>query len=354
MKKIGLIYYGWNLLKHSIATNISLNCNIKLTSPKKLVLEPTYRCNQRCLMCNNWKLSSNNELKLNEIENLFKQAKKVNIKQIILGGGEPLIRNDIFEIIKMANDYGFVTSMVTNGTLLDQRIIKKLLIDYDLFRIGVSLDGINETHDKLRGMKGAYDKTLRSLVNLSKIKQKYNNKTIIYINTVITNENFREIPKIINIARRLNLGFLCQPVVLFNNKLKEKLWINEGNIRDLEKLIKILKQEKIVINLNEHLNLFSKYFKKKLSTNDFICPIAYEQIGIDAEGNYFNCPIYNRKLENFRNLSIKQFFKSNSYIKSIEITKKCNECLINCVFSSFRVIKLALKYISAKISFLDH
>ncbi|MGQ0522892.1 MAG: heme d1 biosynthesis radical SAM protein NirJ [Betaproteobacteria bacterium] len=122
------------------------------------------RCNLACRHC--YSISADTdfagELSGEEVFAVMDDLRKFGVPVLILSGGEPLLRNDIFEIAKRAKDLGFYVGLSTNGTLIDAQnigAIAALGLDY----VGISLDGIEQTHDAFRRLKGAYQRSLRAL-----------------------------------------------------------------------------------------------------------------------------------------------------------------------------------------------
>ena len=97
--------------------------------PEKVMISPTDHCNLSCRTC--WRLEKKGEyeeLSLDEIENILDDCKKLGVKVIdFTGGGEPFVREDIFEIMKMIKSMGFFATLTTNGTLLDEAKIEKIV-----------------------------------------------------------------------------------------------------------------------------------------------------------------------------------------------------------------------------------
>jgi heme d1 biosynthesis radical SAM protein NirJ len=85
-----------------------------------------------------------------------------HVPVLILSGGEPLLRSDIFDISRRAKDMGFYVGLSTNGTLIDRTNIGRIAaVGYDY--VGISVDGIRETHDRFRQKAGAYDASLHAI-----------------------------------------------------------------------------------------------------------------------------------------------------------------------------------------------
>ena len=122
------------------------------------------RCNLTCKHC--YSISADKdfagELSTAEVFGVMDQLKAFRVPALILSGGEPLLRPDIFEISARAKGMGFFTALSSNGTLIDAAMCEKVkAIGYDY--VGVSLDGLGATHDKFRRMQGAFDKSLAGI-----------------------------------------------------------------------------------------------------------------------------------------------------------------------------------------------
>jgi len=119
------------------------------------------RCNLNCKHC--YSLSADTdfpgELSTDQVFSVMDDLKAFRVPVLILSGGEPLLRPDIFEISQRAKDMGFYVGLSTNGTLITEDNIDDIgAIGYDY--VGISLDGIGKTHDLFRRQEGAFDKSL--------------------------------------------------------------------------------------------------------------------------------------------------------------------------------------------------
>jgi heme d1 biosynthesis radical SAM protein NirJ len=122
------------------------------------------RCNLTCKHC--YSISADKdfagELSTTEVFSVMDDLKQFRVPALILSGGEPLLRPDIFEISARSKELRFFTALSSNGTLIDTSNIEKIAaIGYDY--VGISLDGIADTHDKFRRMKGAFVKSLAGI-----------------------------------------------------------------------------------------------------------------------------------------------------------------------------------------------
>ena len=161
--------------------------------------ETTRRCNLACKHCRAVAEDHpyENELDTKEAFALLDQIREVGTPIIILTGGEPLLREDIFDIAAYGTKIGLRMVMAPNGTLLTEDNVSKLK-DSGIKRISVSLDGADaSTHDNFRGLASAFDDALRGIAIARKAGLEFQ------INTTITKTNLDEIPKILRLAEDL-------------------------------------------------------------------------------------------------------------------------------------------------------
>ncbi len=122
------------------------------------------RCNLTCKHC--YSISADHdyagELSTAEVFTVMDDLKAFRVPVLILSGGEPLLRPDIFQIAERAKAMGFYVGLSSNGTLIDEPMadrITALGFDY----VGISLDGIGATHDRFRRLEGAFDRSLAAV-----------------------------------------------------------------------------------------------------------------------------------------------------------------------------------------------
>lgn len=122
------------------------------------------RCNLACRHC--YSVSADvdfpNELNTAEVYSVMEDLRRFNVPVLILSGGEPLMRPDIFSLSERARELGFYVGLSTNGTLIDAHKVRRIAaVGYDY--VGISIDGIEATHDTFRRKPGAFDEALQGL-----------------------------------------------------------------------------------------------------------------------------------------------------------------------------------------------
>lgn len=122
------------------------------------------RCNLTCKHCYTTSTDINfpNELSTPEIYTVMDDLKAFKVPVLILSGGEPLLHPDIFKISRRAKDMGFYVALSTNGTKISADNIDEIA-DINYQYVGVSLDGIKDTHDQFRRVKGSFDQALHGI-----------------------------------------------------------------------------------------------------------------------------------------------------------------------------------------------
>ncbi len=154
------------------------------------------RCNLTCLHC--YSISADRdfpgELSTQEVYAVMDDLKAFGVPVLILSGGEPLLRDDIYDIANRAKAMGFYVGLSTNGTLIDAgniRAIQSVGFDY----VGISLDGMRETHDRFRRKAGAFDASLAAvhLCRDAGIK--------VGLRFTLTQDNARDLPALLELMR---------------------------------------------------------------------------------------------------------------------------------------------------------
>ena len=170
--------------------------------------ETTRNCNLACVHC---RASADmgpheGELCTDEALRLLDQIAEIAKPIIILTGGEPLLRSDIFDIARYGTALGLRMVMALNGTLVTEKIARQL-VDSGIQRISVSIDGSSaETHDRFRQVKGAFEGTLRGIELIKNAGLEFQ------INTTITKTNLDQIPAIQDLA--VELGAVAHHIFL--------------------------------------------------------------------------------------------------------------------------------------------
>jgi len=157
-----------------------------------VVWEMTSRCNLNCIHCHAFGGdASYDELSKEEAMALIDQIASLDIRSFVFTGGEPLLREDLFDLIEYAKSLGFTVFIATNGTLITKDVAK-LLRKFDV-GVVIGLDAMNsELHDRIRGVEGAFDAVIEGIENCIA------ENLYLHLNIVAAKLNFDEIARIID------------------------------------------------------------------------------------------------------------------------------------------------------------
>src|SRR5262249_53303015 len=180
--------------------------------PRLIFWEVTKGCNLRCIHCRATatELSSPTDLPTRTALEIIDQISAAANPILVLSGGEPLYRSDIFRLARYATDQRLRVALATNGTLVTKDVAR-MIVDSGVRRVSISLDGADSTtHDTFRGIPGAFAAAVRGVRNLKELGMS------VQINMTIARHNAHQLPSVLQVARYLGADalhtFLLVPV----------------------------------------------------------------------------------------------------------------------------------------------
>lgn len=313
--------------------------------PKWIAWEITRRCNLKCIHCRSSseiEVNAHPDFSTNEafriIDDISNYAKPV----IVLSGGEPLLRKDIFDIARYGTDKNLRMCLATNGTLVDETICEKIK-NSGIKIVSLSLDGSEEAvHDDFRNQKGAFAGT----INAANLFRKHNIEFI--VNSSFTKRNQEEIPKIYRLAKKLGATawylFMIVPTGRGEEILNELI-----SKEDYEEILKwhyqMEKDEKdllvrptcaphyyrIVLQESKKEGRHLERRTLKFSTGGSKGCIAGQLIAlIDVDGNVLPCSYFPKPAGNIREQSFKEIWENSELFRELRDFKrykgKCGYC----------------------------
>jgi len=314
------------------------------SAPIYMGIDLTEKCNLRCIHC---RVSTSkdklNEIPLNKVKDLIDELSRMKVIQIILSGGEPFIRNDIFEILEYCVKKGIPDLIVvTNGLLLNKEKIDKLKKS-GLKKITVSLDGLKESHEKIRG-KGTFEKTL------DVIKKLVNNNFEVKVTITLNKLNKKDITELSTILKQTGIKKINVGNLMPCGRGKE-LWtkaLDENEKKDL-----LNKSKKINKKYGKNFISFESSFLQEPNISEaekkiisyLGCRGGRTYCAILANGDVVACKmlphmiagnIYKYKFSNiWRNDENWKIWRENKLSKKCSICKYGNACRGGCKAISF-------------------
>lgn len=320
--------------------------------PTTLELNPTTKCNLKCLSC--WLRefkAETEELSDEKLLNIINEASKLGVKEIrIPGSGEPLMRKNLTEVMKKIKEHSMNGLLITNGTLFTKQSIQELVeIGWDC--VTFSIDSADEkTHDYLRGVKGSFHKVIESLKEFKRIKNELKKeKPLIRFNTVLSNKNYDHIPEIFELGYKYRCRDIqIQPMTIWGEE-GQKLKLNDQQIREAKQELRKAQKKSKEYNINSNISnlLDSEYVKNTNSmdkviknipknNNPFLSIPCFEpwyNMIILPNGTVSPCSISGNKInENIKEKSLKEIWYGKEFnIIRENLSKKklfdyCKQC----------------------------
>ena len=198
----------------TVERGLSENTLHTFWGPKIVQIEPTNRCNLQCIMCSRWKwqaeTAAGDALSTSRLLSLFEELELMGTTLVLFSGGEPFLREDIFDIIRFAHKRHIKTGIFTNGTLINQE--KAEMITGLGTDVCVSVDGSTSAiHDRIRNVKGAFQRAVSGIAFLIKARNaapKGEFTTNVGMNAVIQEGNLDDIPAYYLLGKELGIDFV--------------------------------------------------------------------------------------------------------------------------------------------------
>jgi MoaA/NifB/PqqE/SkfB family radical SAM enzyme len=197
--------------------------------PASIVILTTELCNARCVHCDMWKNSGKEDSPAAE------QWKRVlsdlrawlGPVQVCFSGGEALLRPFTTELVEYASQIGLFVEVLTHGYWKDQTVIERLALAKP-WRVTVSLDGLGETHSKIRGREGFFEVASRSIETLRRVRKEHRLDYAIRLKTVLMEHNLQEAAAIARFATRGGMEVFYQAVEQNYNTAEDPRWFESS------------------------------------------------------------------------------------------------------------------------------
>ncbi len=288
--------------------------------PLSVTFISTYRCNFTCEYCDVWRLKEE-EMSTIEVFSMIDEFCRMGTRRFSFNGGEPLLREDIGDLIRYCKSRGLLTTMFTNGSLVSERLDE--LKDLDI--LVVSFDGPPHVHNKQR-MEGSYEKVIRGIEKARRAGMR------VWTNTVITRDNVTNLEFLVDEAKRLGVYMIFQPVLHYSHSTSPPEIENlSAEMEDYQRFIVRLKELKKNGAPIMHSDEYLDYIKVPCwDVNRRRCWAGRLYCAVTPGGCVAPCyPIFNsRRWLNGREIGFERAFKDIGAFK-------CNGCYCALVESDF-------------------
>lgn len=307
---------------------------------KILFFEVTSRCNARCEHCGSscGDFVPKNEITIDEIKGVLDDIannKNYNPREIMVNitGGEPLMRKDLFEITDYANKLGFPWGMTSNGMLITEDVVKKM-VDTNMYSISISIDGLEKTHEKFRKVPGSFKK----IINGIKLMQKEPTIKDIQVTTCVNKKNLNQLEDLYKLMLDLHIKDwrLIEIDPIGRAKGNKEILLSGDDYKTMLNFIEEKEHNKDGIKVSYGCGHFlGPDYEPRVRNTPFFCGAGIIVASILSNGDIFVCPDVPRVdgliQGNIRKDSFVDVWE-NGYKPYRNIERTCNKECKNCTF----------------------
>lgn len=284
-------------------------------------IELTYRCVERCIHCyidDAPKFCAADELTTNEWKDILRQVRELGCVRILLTGGEVLLRPDLCEIAEYATSIGLIVNIFTTGIGLTDEILDRLRATR-VNTVSVSLySGIASEHDKITGIKGSFDETLKAVLMLKAAG------IATFIKSVAIKQNFDSLESLYALGKRFNIYVGIAARMISGHECKCSSDYALGNVELYKKFFELKARYVTEDKIDEQ-------FARERLIDDASCYAGLCSMSIDPFGNVRPCLPYPETFGSVREDSVatlwertRNFPLKNRFMRNI--TTHCNDC----------------------------
>ena len=319
------------IVKNSIQS-LPLNAEVRFgttVKPKHLWLETTDRCNSRCQTCNIWKkppTPKHELLTLAELERCLHDPVMNQIKEVLNSGGEATLTN-LEEYLRIEHEaFPNASLQISSNALLPERLSQAveyaMKIGIQHLDVGLSIDGVGEAHDAIRGVKGNFAKLEQSIALMKQLEKKYPGRIFTCIGSTLTDVTAKNASALYAYSKKVCMPFMWH-------------WYNSSPFYENQEKTSLTTKKGIhtVIMNYPAQNLYMDMWRQSLTTGEipkFRCLALKNFLAIKCNGDVVPCLSRwneNETVGNIRHQSISEIWYSKRMIAERQKIKSCEGCL---------------------------
>jgi radical SAM protein with 4Fe4S-binding SPASM domain len=253
-------------------------------SPSVVFWDCTRRCNLHCLHCGAVKEHYAHELTTEQVKGILNQLADEKVGMIAATGGEPLLREDLPEVLSYAHERGLKTGIATNGFLLDPAAAE-WINNLQVFSVQISLDGSEETHNLIRGHDESFARAVHALELLQKLRI-----PIVSVATTVTTSNLHEIDALKQVLLRMGIRLWRLAALMpIGRAQTSNAFLDGEQLAWLLRYVKENRSRRLRIFFAENLTFLGDW-ERRIRRKPLICPIGFTACCIGVDGNVRGCP----------------------------------------------------------------
>jgi len=302
-------------------------------NPIQICWEITYKCNFECIYClNNSGHQKQQELEGKDVLDVAKEIASCKPLDVIISGGEPFLKKELKDALKILKEAGAQITILTNGVLLTPQILKEFSGLVDLIQI--SLDTMDEkVQNELLNIKDGYKRIHQGIKNVLATKTK------LVIGTVATKQNYRHLPKVLDFCIELGINHLSLSSVMPQGRAKANHGKLALNKEEHIELIKLLMPYSHKIKILGHEPGLAFLIGGKAQ---YICDGGKTSCAISADGWVMPCAYIRQKVGSLKTKSLTDIWQQDMFYVAAKLScaptdkglcstcSKVNDCRGGC------------------------
>jgi len=248
--------------------------------PSVMALLLTKNCNARCIHCDLWKENGpEKSLGYKEWSHLLDELRNwLGPAHVVLTGGEALLKPFTPELLAYGVSRGLFMELLTNGYRNDPELLQRIALA-NPGQITLSVDGIGDVHNLVRGRMDFWEHTSVAVETLSRLKRKHNLGYSILLKTVIMHQNLAHAAEVAHFARQEGVGVFYQPVEQNYGTAEDPCWFknaptwptdSEEAVQTVEALMALKQQGYPILNSQTQLEVMIPYFRNPAASQETV------------------------------------------------------------------------------------
>ncbi len=300
-----------------LGTKVSGGLLPAVAKPLSAHLKLTENCQAKCISCDYWKTRWQDGIDTEHAIDIINQIGDCGIGSLRFTGGEPLLRRDFFRILEKANTAPFKSIIVQTNALLLKKLHREIN-DSPITSVCVSLDGIGETNDRIRGIKGYFDLAMQGIPLLRGKK--------VTISVTLNKLSAGELEKLAEMARgvgaSVHFNILSQSLPFTHDADYAAMWPGRAELEEITRFVRdVLKRPAYEVDY------IRKYYNNEL-TEEPPCVLGFLQVFVVSNGDVLTGCYPLKPVGNILRDRLETILASKAYVEQAEamIRRECPGC----------------------------
>lgn len=278
--------------------------NKELWVPIDMSLDITLHCDLQCNHCYADAGMNQKELPTDVVISILEKIYRMGVTKIVLTGGDPPAHPDFLKILKWSTEHFLVVDIATNGYRIDESLVKKICaLKKGMITARVSIDGTKEMHEKIRGIKGCWDKAVKAVTVFS------SHNIPVSVVMTLNSHNVNDLEDVVCTAHQSGASRFSAGMTLSKGRAHKNLELTPSQKVDVSKKLKALAQHygSDTFYISPWVGVSERDVLSDTAVN---CGAGYRMFAVDSSGNVNPCPAFSYSIGNIIENELEHIFTS--------------------------------------------